>query len=316
MRIASLLLYLCLFAIHLPLTAQADDLRWATATKGGGFQLFGQHAIAAINAQDPDLGVVELPSKGSRQNLRLLQSGEADIGQVEGNAARIALEGIGTPKVDLKVLAVMYPNPGMFVVPTDSPATNIDHLKGQPIAFGTQASGLRILARDVLSGLDLDPEKDFQQIILGKAADGPRLVLDGKAAALWGAGIGWPGFVAVADSPAGARFIAPSSAQIERIRTHHPHLQPMTVPAHTYTGQTQPIDSVGLWSLILVRPDLDDAIAYRLARALHLAQPQLAGELPQAGYTTPDNTLRYVGKERLHPGAARYLGGLETALPD
>src|SRR5206468_8055375 len=38
---------------------------------------------------------------------------------------------------------------------------------------------------------------------------GPKMVLDGRAAALWGGGIGWPGFDAVAKSDAGARFIAP-----------------------------------------------------------------------------------------------------------
>jgi len=38
------------------------------------------------------------------------------------------------------------------------------------------------------------------------------MVQDGRAAALWGAGIGWPGFSAMAESPGGARFIAPDAS--------------------------------------------------------------------------------------------------------
>ena len=231
---------------------------------------------------------------------------------MEGNAARVALEGIDRKPSGLKVLSVMYPNPGMFVVRAESPYQRIDDLKGKPIAFGTRASGLRILARDVLNGLGLDPERDFTQVILDKAGDGPRLVLDGQVAALWGAGIGWPGFVKVADSTGGARFIAPSAEQINKIRAKHAHLRPMTVPAGTYTGQTQDIESVGLWSLILVRPDVADEVAYRLARAIHRGEAALAERLAQGRYTTARNTVAEVPLARLHPGAVRYF--LEAGL--
>lgn len=277
-----------------------------TATKGGGFQLFGQTLAEVINATDASLQVDELPTKGSRQNVPFLEQGKIDVGLVEGNAARLALDGIGRPPADLKVLAVMYPNPGMFVVRADSPYRTIEDLKGRPIAFGTQASGLRILVGDVLDGLGLEPQRDFEQVILAKAADGPRLVLDKQVAALWGAGIGWPGFVKVADGPAGARFIAPTKAQVQEILARHPHLKPMSVPAGTYRGQSERIDSVGVWSLILVRPDLPDELVYRLARAIHQGEPKMAARLPQGAYTTANNTVAQVPVERLHPGAMRY----------
>jgi len=277
-----------------------------TATPGGGFQLFGQHLVEVINTHSTAIQLEEQPTRGSRQNLALLEQGAIDIGQVEGNAARVALEGIGRDPARLKVLAVMYPNPGLFVVRADSPYRSIADLKGRPIAFGTRASGLRILATDVLDGLGFNPDQDFEPIILDKAGDGPVLVLEQKAAALWGAGIGWPGFVKVADSDVGARFIAPDAKQIARIRQKHPHLKPMSVPANTYRGQHKAIESVGLWSLILVRPDLAEDTVYQLARALHQSESALAGQLAQARYTTAQNTIEQVPPGQLHPGAARY----------
>jgi len=300
------------------LAAQADQptrVSWATATQGGGFQLFGEALAGVINETDRRLQVATLATRGSRQNLKLLAAGEVDVGQVEGNAARIALEGIDGQPLNLRVLSVMYPNPGMFALRGDSTYRSIDDLKGRKIAFGTQASGLRILANDVLDGLGLSPHKDFQQIILGKAAEGPTLVMAGEAEALWGAGIGWPGFVEIANGPQGGRFIAPTSEQLQKILQRHPHLQRMTVPAGTYKGQTDDIHSVGLWSLILVRPDLDDEIVYRLARALHLGQNALARRLPQGHYTQAKNTVKYVPSSRLHAGAERYYREIGL-LPD
>ncbi len=301
-----LALLLTVLTGSLAYAAEPTPVSWATATEGGGFQLFGKNLAEVINATDSSIRVEVIATRGSRQNLELLQAGEVDVGQVEGNAARLAMDGIGRPAIDLRVLSVMYPNPGMFVVRSDSPYETIDDLKGQPIAFGTQASGLRILANDVLDGLGLDPEKDFQQIILNKAAEGPRLVIDGEAAALWGAGIGWPGFVAVAEGEAGGRFIAPSPEQINRIREKYPHLQEMTIPAGTYKGQSEEIHSVGLWSLILVRPDLDEETAYRLVRAMHLGHDDFTARLSQGRYTQAANTVKYVPAERLHPGARKF----------
>jgi TRAP transporter TAXI family solute receptor len=292
-----------------PATAETAPTRviLGTATKGGGFELFGQHLAATINATDASLQVEAIATRGSKQNLPFLETGKIDIGLVEGNAARQALDGVGRAPANLKVLSVMYPNPGMFVVRADSSYQHIKDLKGKTVAFGTRASGLRILVVDVLNGMGLLPEHDFDQVILDKAADGPRLVLEKKVEALWGAGIGWPGFVKVANSPAGARFLAPSAEQIKQIIAKRPHLKSMSVPAGTYQGQDKEIHSVGLWSLILVRPDVPDELVYRLARAIHHGQGLLVKQLQQGRYTTLENTILQVPAARLHPGAARYL---------
>jgi len=134
------------------------------------------------------------------------------------------------------------------------------------------------------------------------------MVLAGDAAALWGGGVGWPGFARVAAGPAGARFIGLSPAEVERVRGKHSFLKAMTVPAGAYPGIERPLTTVGSWNLILARPGLADAAAYRLARALHRAEGDLGRRLAQAGETTAANTAAAVADpSALHPGAARYL---------
>lgn len=286
--------------------SKEQTIELGTATKGGGFELFGKTLAEVVNATASPVKLKPIATKGSKQNLKFLGQGKIVLGLVEGNAARQALEGIGRDKLDMKVLSVMYPNPGMFVVRADSPYRKIEDLKGQPIAFGTKASGLRILVNDVLSGLGLDPAKDFQQIILNKAAEGPKLVLEKKAEALWGAGIGWPGFVKVANSSVGGRFIPPSEKQINMILKKHAHLKQMTVPAGTYKGQDNAIQSIGLWSVILISPTVPEDTAYQLAKAIHQSETVMAQKLKQGGFTTAKNTIENIDRGLLHPGVIKY----------
>lgn len=279
-----------------------------TATPGGGFPVYGATVVEVVNAADASLLLQPQNTKGSTENLPLLEAGKLDIGLVQGEVVHEAFAGIGRPPAQLKIIAAMYSTPGMFVLRADSPCRGIADLKGKAVAFGAKGSGLVILARYVLDGIGLDQQRDFQAIYLERAGDGPAMVADGRAAALWGAGQGWPGFGAVAKAPGGARFIAPNADETQRILAKHGFLRAMSVPAGSYPGQDQAIASVGSWSFILARPDLPDDIAYRLARALHRNEAALAALLPQARETTAANTVAAAPRQDLiHPGVLRYL---------
>ncbi len=276
----------------------------ATATPGGGFPLYGGVVAEVINAADPSLAVECRNTKGSTENMPLLEAGQVDLGLVTGE---VAFAG----KSALRIVAAMYSTAGMFVVRGDSPAHSIGDLKGKPVAFGAAGSGLVILARYVLDGMGLDMERDFTALYLERAGDGPAMVLDGRAAALWGGGIGWPGFINLAER--GGRFIAPNATEAARIRARHPFLKPLAVPAGAYPGQSAAIPSVGSWSFILARPDLPDDIGYRLAKALHQGERQLAAKLDQAKETTAANTAAAAPDPALiHPGVARYLKEIDV----
>jgi len=275
----------------------------ATATPGGGFPLYGGVVAEVINALDPSLQVECRNTKGSTENVPLLEASEVDLGLVTGE---VAFADAARSATGPRILAAMYATAGMFVVRGDSPARSIADLRGKPVAFGARGSGLVILARFVLDGLGLDMERDFTAIYLDRAGDGPAMVLDGRAAALWGGGIGWPGFSSVATQ--GGRFIAPSAAEASQILTKHAFLKPLSIPAGAYPGQETAIASVGSWSFILARPDLPDEIGYRLAKALHQGEAQLAAKLDQARETTATNTAAAAPEPRLiNPGVARYL---------
>jgi TRAP transporter TAXI family solute receptor len=279
-----------------------------TATPGGGFPVYGAAVADTVHETEPTLAIEQRNTKGSTENIPLLEAGQLDIALVQGEVAHEAFNGIGRPPANLRIVAAMYSTPGMFVVRADSQHRRLEDLRAKPVVFGARGSGLVILAKYVLDGLGLDQERDFQAVYLDRAGDGPAMVLDGRAAALWGGGQGWPGFGAVAKGPAGARFLAPDANGLAKILAKHAFLKPMTVPAGAYPGLAEPLASVGSWSFIIARPDLPDDVTYRFARALHRGEAALARRLPQAQETTAANTLAAAPRtEIIHPGVLRYL---------
>src|SRR5689334_11977912 len=142
--------------IAMPASAQDSvKLRLGTATPGGGFPVYGAALIAGVQEADPGLAIEAVNTKGSTENVPLLEAGRLDIALVQGEVVHEALTGVGRPPANLKIITAMYSTPGMFVVRANSPYRSIADLRGQPVAFGAAGSGLVILARYVLDGIGL-----------------------------------------------------------------------------------------------------------------------------------------------------------------
>jgi uncharacterized protein len=280
-----------------------------TATPGGGFPAYGWPYAEVLSETDPTLAIEPRNTKGSNENVPLLDEGKLDLGLATGEVTYEAIYGIGRPQArNLRIINATYSQAGMFMVRADSPYKSIADLKGKTVVWGAASSGFVVLARYVMDGLGLDLKKDFDAVMLEKAGDGPPMVLDGRAAAMWGGGVGWPPFMTIAKGTAGGRFVSPSAAEIERIMTKHPFLKGTVMPGGSYPGQAGPVNSVGSWPFVLSRASLPDDIAYRLARALHQGGKVLGARIEQAKESTLENTLAAAPRQDLiHPGVLRYM---------
>lgn len=280
-------------------SAAQDRVVLGTATPGGGFPVYGAAFSEMVNAQEPTLRIETRNTKGSTENVPLLEAGQLDIALVQGE---VATTQFAKPGNALRIVTAMYGSPGLFAVRGDSAVKSIGDLRGKPVALGAMGSGLTILGRQVLEAVGVD----VKAVTLEKAGDGPAMVQDGRVAALWGAGIGWPGFVALGKQ--GARFVGPSEAEIDAILAKQPVLKRMAMPAGALPGLDRPISTVGSWSFVMARADLPEELAWRLARAIHRAEGPLAARLEQARETTALNTVAAApSQDLLHPGVRRYL---------
>ncbi len=291
------------------MTQEKSKLVFGTATPGGGFPAYGWPYAEALNAADATLGIEPINTKGSTENIVSLEQDKLDLGLVTGEVTYEAIKGInGPPAKNIRIINATYSQAGMFIVRADSPYKTIADVKGKPIVWGAGTSGFIVLARYVMDGLGLDFQKDFEPILLKSAGEGPPMVLEGRAAAMWGGGVGWPPFMNIAQGPAGARFIAPSAAEIKQITAKHSFLKQITMPAGSYPGQQGAVNAVGSWPFVLARASLPDDIAYKLARALHKSEAAFAQKLEQARESTLANTLAAApSRELIHPGVLKYM---------
>ena len=277
----------------------------ATATPGGGFPVYGDAFAEIVNAQEPKLRIEPRNTKGSAENVPLLEANKVDLALVAGEFASAVL---AKPESQLRIICAIYSSPGLAMVRGDSPYRALGDLAGKPVVLGTQGSGITALGRTVFQSLGIE----VKPITLEKAADGPPMLLDGRADALWGAGVGWPAFTAIAKG--GGRFVAPDADQIRTILARNPGLQAVTLPAGSYPGQNAPIPSVGAWSYVLANQALPQETAYRLGRAVHRGERAFAARLEQARETTMANTLAAAPRrELIHPGVLKYLR--EAGIP-
>jgi hypothetical protein len=266
-------------------------VKFGTSGEGGGFIVYAGAFVDAVKWANPSIGVRPVPTRGSVENVPLLQEGQLDIGLVFGEVAQQLFGPKDGPPTKLKVISTVYSSPGMFVVRADTRYRTIEDLKGRPVVWNAKGAALALQARYVLEALGLDPDKDFEAIYTDRMTDGPTMLLEGRASALWGSGNRWPGFVKVASDPRGARFITPDKEQIDRIVGRHSFMRRIAIPPSRYPGQSDPLLTVGSWSYVLARPYLDDAVGYSLAAALHKVEK--AGTLfsGQLAESTVRNTL-------------------------
>lgn len=288
--------------------AQQSGLKFGTGGEGGGFVVYASAFVDAVKWANPKIGVRPLPTRGSLENVPLLEAGTVDIGLVFGEMAQELFNPKDGPPTQLKVITIAYSSPGMFVVRSDTRYRTISDLKGRPVVWNSRGSGLAVQGRYVVEALGLDPEKDFEAIYTERLIDGPAMILEGRAAALWGAGNRWPGFVKIANDARGARFITPDEEQITRIVDKYPFMRRISIPAARYPGQPDPLLTVGSWSYVLARPNLAETAGYDLAAALHKAERigNMFGD--QIGESTVQNTLKALPRrDALHPGVERYF---------
>ena len=286
--------------------AQQSGLKFGTGGEGGGFVVYASGFVDAVKWANPKIGVRPLATRGSVENVPLLEAGTVDIGLVFGEMAQELFNPKGGTPTQLKVITAAYSSPGMFVVRADSRYRTIKELVGRPVVWNGRGSGLALQGRYVMEGLGLDPEKDFEAIYTEQLVDGPDLILEGRASALWGAGNRWPGFVKIANDARGARFITPNDEQVTRIVDKYPFMRRITIPAARYPGQSDSLLTVGSWTYVLARPNLDEALGYDLAAALHKAERM--GNMFGVAESTAQNTLKALPRQdALHPGVERYF---------
>jgi hypothetical protein len=81
-----------------------------------------------------------------------------------------------------------------------------------------------------------------------------------------------------------------------------------------YRGVDKAVPTIGVWNVMICQASLPEAMVYKLAKALFEHRGYLEKIHPSAGYTTPQNAVKY-SPIPLHPGTIKYLKEKGIAVP-
>jgi TRAP transporter TAXI family solute receptor len=242
-RLSLILSLLLATATFLPVTAMAKErLAFSGGPEGGTFQYFSNGIATRLSKNMGDVEVSNMASAGSVENLRRVDSGDADFGISYSGDLFLARNG-KLPKdekkyVNVQSLSYLYGAPAHLVVLADSGINKVSDLAGKKVGVGGAGSGAAASAQRYFETLGLwtKMEPTFIGYNEAVAAMGDKL-LD----AVW----------VFAGFPNSSVIQAAASNKIKLLDTVeagkaggffdvYPFYAELTIPAGTYSGVDTP----------------------------------------------------------------------------
>ncbi|PRX92372.1 TAXI family TRAP transporter solute-binding subunit [Allonocardiopsis opalescens] len=277
------------------------ELAIAAGEPGGFYLTFADMFAARVNAVEPQLHAVAVPTQGSLANLELLRGGEVDLALVLTDVAKLARQDAALVggAVPLAALGRVYQNYTQLVVPADHRAEELADLRGGTLSLGAPGAGVTVVGERLLRVAGLT-EDALTVRRLPLAAAGEQLRAGGIDGLLWSGGIPTPALDRIAERQR-VRLL-PLAALLPRLRALHGAVyEEVSVPAGTY-GLPGETPTVGVANLLVCSPSLPDDVADAIVRVLVSEAARL---LPPEALGTQYLDLRsLIGTQvPLHPGA-------------
>jgi TRAP transporter TAXI family solute receptor len=272
------LLVLSIFFIANPLSAQDKvNLTIAAGPLGGAFYPISGGIAAIVNAKAEGLNINVQVTGGGVENTRMLGRGRADIGLVGADQAYYGINKLEMFKNDslkLETLGTLHPTVYQYVTLKKTGIKTIDDLKGKKIAIGEPGGGSEMsfnimLRATKLTKNDIKPVYLPYEQAVEQLADG---LID---AAIITAGVPTSAVTSLATNHDIALIEIP-----ERIWVEYHKLNPFAIledfPAGLYRGFNVPSKMIVLKIQLASRQGLDEAIAYKITKAVYSNLGQLA----------------------------------------
>ena len=320
-RFTGLVFAACLLAVGTSTSVPATDpdrpksLTLATASPGGVYYVYGEE-LAKILTEKLGIPVNPQPTQGTVHNVKLLDSGGAQLGMTTTGVALQGWNGTadwtgGKQIRNMRALFPMYDTPLQALVlrrsrhhgpRTARPETQLTQAPKRAPAATYVPAILKVLGISaVISFGSLDDA----------ATDLPTGHMDAFMTTI---GAPAPAIQNI-ETKEPVTFLSPSSEQIETIRKAMPEFSSSTIAAGTYRSLDKDYVTVGMYNFGVGRADLPDDLVYQLVKAVFENQPRLVKASAVASDTLPQNVVKNTFLP-FHPGAVRYYREIGINIPD
>lgn len=206
---------------------------------------------------------------GSVENMRRVSSGELQLGLANDYLLYYAAYedpfGLFTEEEDfsnLRAIATNHASLTSIVVPADSDIVSIDQLPGRSVSVGAPGSGNYVTAMNILSAYGI-AEEDIKAR-LETFSEGAEALKDGNCDAIILQGGTPVASLIELTSLTDCRFIQIDDEHLEKICELYPFYYPSVIPAGTYTGQDEDIQTIKTWNTVFCSSDFDQDLLYEI----------------------------------------------------
>ena len=152
--------------------AQQKAIAIGTGGTGGVYYPLGGGLANVLSKNLPGVQATAEVTGGSVDNLKLIGSGQSELGFSMADAALDALNGedkFKGGKVPVRTLMVLYPNRMHVVTIEGTGIEKMSDLKGKRVSTGSPGSATEVMAFRVIEAAGLDKDKDMKRERLGVA---------------------------------------------------------------------------------------------------------------------------------------------------
>jgi len=287
------------------------SLRWpperltiATAQPGGLSATYGE-ALAKLLTRTLKIPVVARQTEGPATNVRLLETGEVQLGIVTLGVAQQAWNGVadwtgGKELRTLRALFPMYDSPFHFVVRKDSGLVSLTDLADKKVGIGPIGGSAGTYAPQIFKALKIDadlinaPNLDLTERLAAGTIDA--FVIAG--------GVPLPAITEL-NNKAELRFIEPSQSETLTLKLAMPELGASVISANTYRSLERNYQTLGIYNFVMTNKNVPDSFAYAVLEAVFGNLDEVRTFVPPATETLPTNFTRNTVIP-FHDGAARW----------
>ncbi|MBR4642572.1 MAG: TAXI family TRAP transporter solute-binding subunit [Selenomonadaceae bacterium] len=243
-------------------------------------------------------------------NINMLKDKQVELAIVQNDITYYAVNGEemfkDTGKIEnLNAIASLYPETCQFVVREDSGIKSISDLKGKRVAVGAAGSGAEANARQILEAYGLTYDDVNEQFL--SFAEGSYALKDGTVDAAF-VTAGYP-TASVQDiaSQNKIRLLSVGDEQIKKLSEKYPFYTKTTVPAGTYQGFDEEIQTVSVMAILIANDKIDAALGEKLTKAIFDNLDKIAAAHSAGKNITKDGALKGLDFIKMNEGATKVL---------
>lgn len=282
-----------------------------TGGTGGVFFPYGGGLARIVTAKMPNAEMTAEVTGGSVDNMKLINSGEADVGMTTVDSAYDAFNGTDvykdTGKIPACAIAVLYQSYIHIVALADSNITTVADMKGKRISVGSAGSSTEGAADRILDVNGVDPRRDITRDNLS-VAESVAAMKDRKIDAFfWIGGLPTAAVTDLMATPNLRVNFIPGDTSIQPLRAKYgPLYTPFALPRAVYSGLPGDVPGIGIGNILFVNADMDQGLVGELLKTVFDNLEEVRQIHPEARGLSLEGAAVQTSIP-FHPGAIKYF---------